>query len=63
MGVQMNEFKTPRFVFSAFLLVALTAGFFFTDKLSLEVYGGLLALVLGGWGFKKGRDVAAKKDV
>jgi hypothetical protein len=48
----MNEFKTPRFAFSAFFAITTTIANF-TGIMSEAGYLTAIGFILGGWGFMK----------
>jgi len=44
----INEFKTPRFIVTAFFSITTTSGYFM-DKMSSGEYIGVLTAILGAW--------------
>lgn len=45
----MNEFKTPRFVLTAFFTITTTLAYFFTDKMSSDQYIMVMGVILGAY--------------
>lgn len=50
--ITMNEFKTPRFVLSAFFSLSTTFAWLFTEKMTTDQYTYVMLAVLGIYGVR-----------
>lgn len=50
----MNEFKTPRFVLTAFFTLTTTIAFLLSEKMSSDQYIMVMGLILGAYGATAG---------
>lgn len=49
-----NEFKTPRFILTAFFTLTTTFAFLFSDKMNSDQYIIVMSLILGAYGTTAG---------